>query len=122
MTSTTKNSNPKRKIFLKSELEDFRIRRGFEQLSSSIGWRVTVLQSSAKKWRLRDSKGFVFLVIKTLKAGKAEGCDELRPVMLKDLNREEFFWLTHLSNGPVFWEGTEILANWRDHPQTHEGS
>ena len=30
------------------------IRRGFEQLSSSIAWRVIWLQSSAKKWPARD--------------------------------------------------------------------
>jgi len=28
----------------------YRIFRGFEQLSSLIGWQVKVVQSSAKKW------------------------------------------------------------------------
>jgi len=37
-------------------LEDFPEDREFEQLSSSIGWRVMVLQSSAKKWHTRDLK------------------------------------------------------------------
>jgi len=35
----------------------------------------------------------VFLVVKTLKAVKAAGCDEIRPEMLKALDREEVHWL-----------------------------
>jgi len=35
-------------FFFQSELEDFRIFRRFEQLSSSIGWRVILVQSGAK--------------------------------------------------------------------------
>jgi len=31
--------------------------RGFEQLSSSIGWRVILVQISTKKWRVRYLKG-----------------------------------------------------------------
>ena len=34
----------------------FLIRRWFEQLSSSIGWRDIALQSFAKKWRKREVK------------------------------------------------------------------
>jgi len=36
-------------MFFKSKLKTCRIRTGFEHLSSSIGWRVIELQSSAKK-------------------------------------------------------------------------
>jgi len=47
MTSPTKNQ--KHLDFLKSKRKTSRIRRrGFEQLSSSIGWRVMVLHSSAR--------------------------------------------------------------------------
>ena len=57
MTSPTKKTNPKL-IFKKSKLEDFRNRREFEQLSISMGWRVVMLQNSAKNWRTRDLKGW----------------------------------------------------------------
>jgi len=36
----------------------------------------------------------VFPAAKTLKAGKAAGCDEIRPEMLKALNRR-VIWLSH---------------------------
>ena len=45
----TKSSHPTlSNFFFQSELEDFRIFRRFEQLSSSIGWRVILVQSGAK--------------------------------------------------------------------------
>jgi len=34
----------------------------------------------------------VSLAVKTLKAGKAAGCDEIRPEMLKALNRDGIFY------------------------------
>jgi len=37
-------------IYKKYELQDFPFFRGLEKLSYSIGWRIIVVQSSAKKW------------------------------------------------------------------------
>jgi len=47
-----------------------------------------------------------------LKAGKAAGCDEIRPEMLKTLNKR-VLWLTRVlhSSGLVFWKDTEGLRN-----------
>ena len=41
--------NSKRKKIFKLNYKTFRIRRWFEQLSSSIGWQVMLVQSSTKK-------------------------------------------------------------------------
>jgi len=61
----------------------------------------------------------VFLDVKALKSGKAAGCDEIRPEMLKTWNRG-VLWLTRVSGGLLFLEGTERLANLYDHLHTHE--
>jgi len=48
--SPQKSSNAKRKIvFFHFDNKTWGIRRGFEQLSSSIAWRFTGLQNSARK-------------------------------------------------------------------------
>jgi len=49
----TQNKN----TFFDLNMKTFWIRIGFEQLSSSGGWRVIGLQSFAKKWHTRDLKG-----------------------------------------------------------------
>jgi len=36
----------------------------------------------------------VFLAVKTLNAGKAAGCDEIRLEIVTALNRERFLWMT----------------------------
>jgi len=48
----------------------------------------------------------VFLAVKTLKAGKAAGCDDIRPEVLKVMNRG-VLWLNCVSNCLAFWKGTE---------------
>ena len=51
MTSPTKRQNPNISNFWKNmNYKNFRIFRGFEQLSYSIGWQVIFVQSLAKKW------------------------------------------------------------------------
>ena len=41
--------------------------------------------------------GWATLAVKALEAGKASAdCDEIRPEMLKALNRKEVLWLTHV--------------------------
>jgi len=47
--SPQKSSNPKQKLFFHFDFKTCWIRRGFEQLSGSITWRVIGLQSSARK-------------------------------------------------------------------------
>jgi len=50
MTSPKKNFKPKtKKNFFHIKLEDFRIRRGVELFTSSIGWRVMELQTWVKR-------------------------------------------------------------------------
>jgi len=51
----------------------------------------------------------VFLAVKTLKAGKAAGCDEIWLEILQAMN-SGVLWLTH--GGLVFWKCTERLANY----------
>ena len=56
--SPKKSSNPKRKnLFFDFDYKSCWIRRGFEQLSSSIAWRVIGLQSSARKVAHAGLKG-----------------------------------------------------------------
>jgi len=43
--------------FLKFKLQAFLHFKGFEQLFSSIGWRVMLMQNDAKKWIMRDFQG-----------------------------------------------------------------
>jgi len=38
----------------------FHIFRGFEQLSSSTGWQVMVVQSDTKKWLTKDFKVWIY--------------------------------------------------------------
>jgi len=53
-----KSSNPKRKIlYFDFDYKTCWIRRGFEQLSSSIAWQVIGLQSSARKVAHAGLKG-----------------------------------------------------------------
>ena len=44
-------------VFFDFDYKTCWIRRGFEQLSSSIAWRVIGLQSLQEKWRTLDLKG-----------------------------------------------------------------
>jgi len=55
--SPQKSSNPIRKFFFDFDDKTCWIRRGFEQLSSSISWRVIGLQSSARKVAHAGLKG-----------------------------------------------------------------
>jgi len=56
--SPQKSSNPKRKnFFFDFGYKTCWIRRGFEQLSSSIAWRVIGLQSSARQVAHAGLKG-----------------------------------------------------------------
>jgi len=58
VTYPQKSSNPKRKNFIFDfDYNTCWIRRGFEQLSSSIAWRVRGLQSSARKVAHAGLKG-----------------------------------------------------------------
>jgi len=57
--SPRKSSNPKRKkFFITFDYKTCWIRKGFEQLSSSIAWRVIRLQSSARKVAHAGLKGY----------------------------------------------------------------
>ena len=59
MMSPSKNPKPKLFQFLINIIyKTSHIFGGFEQLSNSIGWRVMVVQNSAKKWRTQDWKGW----------------------------------------------------------------
>jgi len=64
MTSPTENPKPKTKqIFKNLSQKTSRIRR-FEQLSSSIAWRVMVLQSSAKMC-IKGKPCFNYLLVRS---------------------------------------------------------
>jgi len=52
------NPSPKSKIFFNRTNKSFRIRRGFEQLSSYSGWRVITKKTSAHLLALLVVKGF----------------------------------------------------------------
>jgi len=59
---TSPSENPKRKKFFYPQLKTCWVRRGFDQLSSSIGWEIMALQTFKKlqkKWRTRDWKGSI---------------------------------------------------------------
>ena len=57
MTSSSEKPSPKPKIvFIDFDYKTCWIRRGSEQLSSSIAWRVIGLQILQEKWRKRDLK------------------------------------------------------------------
>jgi len=47
--------------FLKFKLQAFLHFKGFEQLFSSIGWRVMLMQNDAKKWIMRDFQGNLWI-------------------------------------------------------------
>ena len=49
--------------------------------------------------------------IKSLKAGKAAGGDEIRPEMLKALNREGILWLTRVCQ--VAWRSGKAPRDWQ---------
>jgi len=58
----------------------------------------------------------VFLAVKTRKAGKAAGCDEIQPEMLKALNRQGAVWLACVcqvacsGRAPNNWQIRVIIA------------
>jgi len=54
MTSSTKTRKPKLKTFFISSYKTLRIFRGFEQLSSSIGWRVVAFIQNGQGYLLWD--------------------------------------------------------------------
>ena len=65
VTSPTDKPHSKRKKLFDLNYEACWVRRGCEQISSSIVWRGMVLQSFSKKWRMLYSKR-VFLSVLTL--------------------------------------------------------
>ena len=61
----------------------------------------------------------VVLAVKTLKVGKAAGCDEIRLEILIALNRPK---TSSVSSEIEFWNGTERFENWHGHSNGWTGA
>lgn len=118
-------AHARKDVFLNAVLWEFRTWTNIQLLASQQTWqtiRYLPYKRSHSNWSIKDRNGVllsrtsckdgenilkVFLTVKTLKAGKAAEDDEIRPEILKALNKG-VLWLTrmcqlHCEIGKLGW-------------------
>jgi len=89
-----------------------------------MNWSSAVVLTFLEPTRFLESRAgrkISSLQSKSFLLSYTDGCDEIRPEMLSLESRRSSLADSCVSSGLVFWNSTEILANWGDHPHTQKG-